>query len=549
MTRCFSISGFSILFLFISKLLTAQSFVAEVSTRALHKCYGVVDSVSGYFNKDSVFVAHGPFKEFNKQKLRVEGQYTHGLRNGVWKKYYDDGKLCTKGMYADDKEHGAWRYYYDTDTLASTFFYNRGQKVGNWTGYAFNGRKQLTQSYDSLGRLILEHFWYTTGKCGKAFADSIIYVDSDTTVHRSLYYKNGKTFVNYTYVNRKNFGEYTKYYLTGALWERLNYKHGEISAVLDMYDIKGNKLDFGTFDYGVGNLKRYHMNGKVWVENNYKGDITNYEQAYYGHSGVMESRGLISNGNPAGLWTTYTGGKKNLEVTFKDSGVVTIGYYLNSLISYERSYKFGYAHGKWTNYNNYGEIELTRHFDMGYLHGPFEGYYSGPIASKGNYYHGNPIGEWVFTGSAGGKFLYKMNFDTKPFLDTTDMVTNFRLPDLSSWCKSEFDFSVKSNDEMFYDGDGYCTNWTQSLYALLFGYTVGSDIPDGLVQIDFKVGLMGEIYDQVIRRSYTDDVNTQLMVTDIVNRFPFLRPNIRMGIPQEGRSSYGYFHEFERPKD
>ena len=48
---------------------------------------------------------------YNDGKLRMEGDYLKGEKNGIWTIYYPNGKTKATGAYSKDKKKGPWKYY------------------------------------------------------------------------------------------------------------------------------------------------------------------------------------------------------------------------------------------------------------------------------------------------------------------------------------------------------------------------------------------------------------------------------------------------------
>lgn len=546
-------SSFSKVSLFASflVLISGSSFCQDVELTVQRfgatKCYAVTDSITGFFTPDSVLVYHGPFTEYNREKIFVDGNFNLGKKSGSWKKFYPNGKLCTKGMYVNDLPHGMWKYYYDTDTLSSVFYYNQGKKVGTWIGFAYNGKKQMTQEHDSAGHLICETFFYTNnGRVSRC--DTISYSGQDSIVNQHLFYENGQLFVKKTSINDKTSGTAYKYYSNGKLWEELIYKDNDILAVVQINGPTGKPMDAGNFKDGKGILKRYHMNGKLWEETTYNGDFQDYSQQYFNFSGVVYSRGVFEDGKPKGLWTAYQGGKKNVEIDFLDGhDHYRIRNYLGvGLIESVREYKNGLGHGEWLNYDSYGKVIRRRNYLLGYLNGDCKSEYSDfKITGIGKFQNGNPVGKWEFVNSTNDKFLYTLDYPSSSSFDTSGLELEDSHVPISSWCQSEYDYQRFKTEDSFYTGDQNCLLWNPAENRIKRMWE-GAFVPTGVIEVDFKIGLMGEVYDLKTRRSFspTEDVKIHSMVYN----FPFLKPAMYGGIPVEKTSSFIYEHEFTRPK-
>ncbi len=539
-------SLFIVILLFSNFSTAFSQETIQLRKLVLSKCYAVKDSLVGFYRDDSSFVYHGTFSEYNRGKLFVDGVYNFGLKQGVWRKFFPDGKLCTKGMYIEDLPHGAWKYYYDTDTLAGISYYNKGKKVGLWIGYAYNGKKQMTQEHDTSGRLICETFFYpNNGRI--AHTDSVFYSGSDSIVSQNYFYENGQLFIRRTRINNKTTGNYWKYYKNGNLWEHLLFKDNHIVGVLKMNDSAGKPKNYGTFKDSVGVLKRYHLNGKLWEESTYRGDLTSYSQQYYDKAGLIYSRGSFIGGKPDSLWTIYDGGRKLAVIDFlngHDHVRINV-YWSNGLLETIKEYKNGLASGQWSEFDSYGKNILRRNFEMGYLHGEFEGAYGlSGIKGKGFYSHGNAIGKWDFLNASNERYLYSLDYPGTSVIDTTGLTgQDYDLP-IASYCMSEYDHSGFLSESGFYENDENCVLWNanqkqQRLYE-------GRHIPNGIVEVGFKIGLLGEVKDVRIIRSFDETQNAKVM--EMVYNIPFLRPELYGGIPTESASTFTWRYQYKLPE-
>lgn len=76
-------------------------------------------------------------------KVKVEGMYQNGLRNGVWKAYFPNGDLQSVRNYGPDGlEEGMSQVYSNKDGdyyLFYSGYYSKGQKKGTWYVYNKDG--------------------------------------------------------------------------------------------------------------------------------------------------------------------------------------------------------------------------------------------------------------------------------------------------------------------------------------------------------------------------------------------------------------------------
>jgi antitoxin component YwqK of YwqJK toxin-antitoxin module len=93
------------------------------------------------YNKKPVL--HGTYKKYSMQgKIRMEGEYNHGVKVGTWKMYNEHGDLVRQEEYNDEGEpHGKWETWYGHGRLKSEINYKNGMKEGKVVYYSHRGEK------------------------------------------------------------------------------------------------------------------------------------------------------------------------------------------------------------------------------------------------------------------------------------------------------------------------------------------------------------------------------------------------------------------------
>jgi hypothetical protein len=77
----------------------------------------------------------------NTTNLKETGNLKNGLKDGIWKTYYENGKLETIGNYIDGEKKGEWKVYFDNEQLAAIGNYasTKFPTPGTWTFYTKDG--------------------------------------------------------------------------------------------------------------------------------------------------------------------------------------------------------------------------------------------------------------------------------------------------------------------------------------------------------------------------------------------------------------------------
>ena len=115
-------------FLFITSL--AFTMIAEGASLDHSDLY-VFDGL--YFKKNESI----PFS--GKITGRVIAQFVHGVLDGPYEQYYNNGQLRQSGVYKNGKKNGRWISYHKNGQLHSEGKYKNGKWEGQWVDFYENG--------------------------------------------------------------------------------------------------------------------------------------------------------------------------------------------------------------------------------------------------------------------------------------------------------------------------------------------------------------------------------------------------------------------------
>ena len=184
-----------------------------------------------------------------------------GKKQGVWKKYHENGMLRYTGTFKDDKPVGAFKYYYDTgelqvemkhsgETSYSTVYYLSGAVKGKgkyvnqlkdstWTYYDEDGNKRAIENY-SMGKR--DKKWETYFPDGK-LAEEKMWKDDFENGKWKQYFPNGKTKVVATYENGGLEGKAAYFRPDGTRGVSGNFFHGVRHGVWKYYEADGQTVE------------------------------------------------------------------------------------------------------------------------------------------------------------------------------------------------------------------------------------------------------------------------------------------------------------------
>lgn len=87
---------------------------------------------------------------FQNGWLRYEGiTDMNGLRQGLWKEYYQTGELLSKGKYKNSVPVGEWKFYFQDKSIEIVGDYDqKGRKVGEWIWFYPSGDTMIVAHYE-----------------------------------------------------------------------------------------------------------------------------------------------------------------------------------------------------------------------------------------------------------------------------------------------------------------------------------------------------------------------------------------------------------------
>ena len=80
--------------------------------------------------------------------IREEGNYSTGLKEGVWKSFHKDGQIYHTGNFLQGNPDGRHLFYYPDGTIKEEQYYVMGRRYRNWKKYYENGALFLTITYN-----------------------------------------------------------------------------------------------------------------------------------------------------------------------------------------------------------------------------------------------------------------------------------------------------------------------------------------------------------------------------------------------------------------
>jgi antitoxin component YwqK of YwqJK toxin-antitoxin module len=170
-----------------------------------------------------------------------------GLKQGDWKKYYDNNQLFSFSTYKDGKPYGVTKTYYKSGEKQSEMVHAMNGKTSYMTMFWPNGKrkaigKYIGQEKDSTWNFYNESDSLTSienYRMGKAHGTWIIF------------YANGKISEQTQWADGLKDGIYTSYFASGAVKSTMTYKKGSLNGSYTVNHPNGKPYIAGGYAEGL----------------------------------------------------------------------------------------------------------------------------------------------------------------------------------------------------------------------------------------------------------------------------------------------------------
>ncbi len=285
---------------------------------------------------------------FDNRKLREEGPYVNGLKNGYWKYYQANGnlkrvekwvmgvlqenaqetakidvkrtinpqtgKLAFKGAYRNGKPDGVHRNYDDEGNVESAKIYDygvllfegilddQGRRQGKWKEYYPTGELKSEGEYKENLKVKKWVYYYIDGQIEQTGN----YLRGLTDGVWTWFYPNGETWREEEYVVGDEDGPSIEYSDSGQVIAQGNYVEGFRDGKWT-FEINDHREE-GSFFEGerTGKWKHYYLkNNQLRFEGSFENGLENGMHTFYFPDGKLKKRGPYLAGQKDGIWEYY----------------------------------------------------------------------------------------------------------------------------------------------------------------------------------------------------------------------------------------------------
>ncbi len=303
----------------------------------------------------------GIWKEFYENgKVKWEGDFKHGVLDGIVREYNKKGGLKTMNMFVDGalNEDAKEVEFFE---LSKEIRPNGSYLIG---GYADEMKQGIFREYDSIDVLINSYQYRNNIKIAEGILDSTglehgewkyLYTDGSIKAIGKFnhgkredlwvyYFKGGEIEQKGLYINGLPHGEWKWWYTNKQLRRKELFRHGKEDGESIEYDTIGNLITKGEFIDGIRE--------GVWFYN-----INDHKE-----------EGNFRDGLKHGIWIyTYNDGQINFKGEYINGLPIDKHrfYYPNGQLKWEGKYDNGEKEGEWTKFNKEGVIILAIHYKRG----------------------------------------------------------------------------------------------------------------------------------------------------------------------------------------
>ncbi len=299
---------------------------------------------------------------YDDEKLRMEGTFNHGLKNGYFKEYDQDGNLVSVSKFVDgEKEVQAEEL---TKLDVRTDYYPNGTPKVIGT-YDKNGIPEgVRREYSENGKVEKAYIF----RHGKIIAEGIFTDAGEKEGLWKEYYPDGKLKATGAYNKDEHNGLWKFYYPSGRLEQVGKYKNGVPDSTWRWFYSNGKLLRDENFYKGLsdGLMTEYSIDGKVRAQGEYIEGKR--EDHWFFIEGDSKEEGNYVEGLRNGLWKSYyDDGQISFQGKFVDglpNGKHT-WYWENGKTKQEGNYVMGRKMGEWKKYDKNGMIIISIYYKNG----------------------------------------------------------------------------------------------------------------------------------------------------------------------------------------
>ena len=294
-------------------------------------------------------------------KLKEEGNYSNGKKNGLFKIYDRKGQFARIETY----KNGIIQEEYTNQVLDVQKKIDKDGKIKSIESFS-NGKKQgIFKEYGTKGEIISSVVYENDIKVG----EGIITGSGKYKGKWKIYYTTGELKAEGEYLNGYKDGKWKYYFLTGELEQEGIYKKNLVSGEWIWYFKNGSvkRQEYYRKGREDGRSIEYSEEGGIINNGNYVDGLRTGD--WFITIGDHEEKGEYIDDDKNGKWKSFYLKTNNIYFEGEYSQGVAlkkhIYYYPNGMKKIEGKHTGGERHGDWKFYNKDGTIKLVIKYTKG----------------------------------------------------------------------------------------------------------------------------------------------------------------------------------------
>jgi len=343
---------------------------------------GKKHGLSRWFNADSLIqTLYKYHNDFLIDREFINQYNDQNLKQGLWKKLYDNDNIMLEENYKNGVLNGYYREYSKRGQLLVSKFYENGNEVKRVDSDEI--KIEIINKYNDNGKIIASggfikntpvgiHRKYTENRSiintteynnsGQLLSDGITDEKGQKDEHWKFYFRTGELRSEGNFINNVRQGVWKFYFPNGQLEQTGTFRNGKEDGLWTWFYDDGSLRREENYYRGLedGASVEYEKNGSIIAQGDYIEGLK--EGMWYYHVGDHTEKGAFKAGEKDGIWEYfYLNGNK------KFSGAYIQGYankkhryyYEDGKIKEEQFYEMGRKERSWRKYDELGNITMT----------------------------------------------------------------------------------------------------------------------------------------------------------------------------------------------
>lgn len=371
--------------LFVNDLKEGVSIVYHPNGQIKEESYYVKNKRNGftreYDEKGTIITVlnykNGFLIEREKQN-RIDDK---GLKQGLWRTYYDNLRIKTEAYYVDDQLTGIYKEFEENGNLKVILQYAKGDIVEEQDTLALD--IEIKNEYDNQGNLVksgsyrknvpvgIHRKYNTEGKVigavlydnyGKKTGEGIITNEGKKEGDWKYFYDNGAISASGKYNNNLRTGDWKFFYHNGNIEQTGVYKNGKTDGLWQWFYADGTLKREEEYFEGLpeGIYIEYDTLGQTIVSGKYFDGQKEEEWEY--KVGDVTEKGKYVADLKDGVWKAfYSNGKLKYQGNYIQDNPdgEHLFYYPNGQLKESNYYVMGISEKNWKKYDENGTLVLT----------------------------------------------------------------------------------------------------------------------------------------------------------------------------------------------